>query len=172
MLASAHVCLREPVTFRCTCAHPRRPVTEGVFGICSFLGMAFSLFARQHRKILFTAHGRMAEGATELRVHAGRPPPPTAGCSGHPALCAPLRSSTLLTAGADPGSECHPPHRMLRDPEFPNLSSLWLKPVYPTRPGLSPPTRMRTARNIVSHSADPGQRVCSETHVRGSSLQT
>lgn len=65
-----------------------------------------------------------------------------------------------------------PPHRMLRDPEFPNLSSLWLKPVYPTRPGLSPPTRMRTARSIVSHSADPGQRVCSETHVRGSSLQT
>lgn len=102
MLASAHVCLCEPVTFRWTCAHPRRPVTEGVFGICSFLGMAFSLFARQHRKILFTAHGRMAEGATELRVHAGRPPPPTAGCSGHPALCAPLRSSTLLTAGADP----------------------------------------------------------------------
>lgn len=102
MLASAHVCLREPVTFRWTCAHPRRPVTKGVFGICSFLGMAFSLFARQHRKILFTAHGRMAEGATELRMHAGRPRPPTAGCSGHPALCAPLRSSTLLTAGADP----------------------------------------------------------------------
>lgn len=50
MLASAHVCLREPVTFRCTCAHPRRPVTEGVFRICSFLRMAFSLFARQHRK--------------------------------------------------------------------------------------------------------------------------